>query len=1125
MLADGRSGHTFVIDTKRERGILFGGKTSTHVLNDTWEWRYSAIRQEDWRQVLSRETPGPRFGHATAYDPVRDRIVLFGGTKFVPFYTYEIGYANYEDTWEFDGDEWHCVKTRSGVPKRIGHTMVFDPNRRKVILFGGMDQGPKYYEDMWEWDGQNWNQIPFQQPWPQRRAEHAMAVGDNARVIMHGGFLSIDIFGSPSWSTYEDTWEWNGRRWLLLREESALGPRRQHSMVYDSFRKSLLLTSGVTGSVEDPRYHDDLWRWTGNDWSEEPVSNIAGPTSDQTFAYFEGKGIAVSICYGGYHPRNGYLHDSRIFHNRWERYDQAFPQYRPERRELASFFWHSESGSSWVFGGRGGYDEFNDIWAWNGRTWINKTRNYKKPQGRFGAAVTYHASRDRTVLFGGDTAGWYSDETWQHLDTSGPGMTGVVDWHQEQTQSSPSARAFAQLIYIPTKEHSFLFGGVERIRASELYRGGPWLWNGNQWILLRRETYPAPRYGHMMVYDSARDRVVLFAGKASDRFLEDTWEWDGLEWHKMSPRDNPGKRIFAGMVFNTDTGKTILYGGEYTDRWGDTFLKDDVWQWDGTNWERIDDWVLPGKRSRHGMVYDPNRSAVVVYGGVVSQHGSLHDKEVRGDVWELIERPTAKPTATPTMTNTATPTPMPTGTYTPSPTPTPTDTATPTPIPATQELSGHESAVTSVSFSSDGQKILTGSRDHTAKLWEITTGEPIQTFSGHTTEVSTAALSPDGTQLLTGSLDTTARLWDAVTAKVIQIYSHKAFVFSVAFSPDGSQVLVGDSLDRAVLWDALRRKVLAVYTGHKDDVMSVALSPDGTQVLTGSKDNSATLWDRESGKSLQNFLGHGEGVNSVAFSPDGERILTGSEDATARIWEKTTGSVIETLADHGAGVNAAVFSPDGKWILTGSSDGTARLWDAQNANSIETFSAHNRGVNSVAFSPDGAQILTGSEDGIARLWNIIDVLPTPTPTATPTNTPTPTPTFTATPTPWPTMPVPHPPVPDYSNVISEPDLSGNGISEFPGTFAGLEPAVVSVTDLPPKVVTTTELKGMFFVSTLSPNRGLSCFLPSRIRLKQTVRYLSVCVSGSATPQPRFLSASLIRMETEISPRTLGWISC
>ena len=76
----------------------------------------------------------------------------------------------------------------------------------------------------------------------------------------------------------------------------------------------------------------------------------------------------------------------------------------------------------------------------------------------------------------------------------------------------------------------------------------------------------------------------------------------------------------------------------------------------------------------------------------------------------------------------------------------------------------HQDQVVAAAFSPDGARILTASRDKTAKLWDASFGKLIASFN-HQDDVKDAAFSPDGTRILTASVDKTARLWDAASAK------------------------------------------------------------------------------------------------------------------------------------------------------------------------------------------------------------------------------------------------------------------------------------------------------------------------------------------------------------------------
>ena len=198
---------------------------------------------------------------------------------------------------------------------------------------------------------------------------------------------------------------------------------------------------------------------------------------------------------------------------------------------------------------------------------------------------------------------------------------------------------------------------------------------------------------------------------------------------------------------------------------------------------------------------------------------------------------------------------------------------------------GHGDRVSSVSFSPDGQSILTGSRDKTARLWDLD-GNLLQVFKGHEDWINSVSFSPDGQSILTGSRDKTARLWD-LDGNLLQVFKgHEDWINSVSFSPDGQSILTGSRDKTSRLWD-LDGNLLQVFKGHESVISSVSYSPDGESILTSSYDKTARLWDLD-GNLLQVFKGHERWISSVSFSPDGQSILTGSLDKTARLWQIKT---------------------------------------------------------------------------------------------------------------------------------------------------------------------------------------------------------------------------------------------
>src|SRR5262249_51822854 len=111
-----------------------------------------------------------------------------------------------------------------------------------------------------------------------------------------------------------------------------------------------------------------------------------------------------------------------------------------------------------------------------------------------------------------------------------------------------------------------------------------------------------------------------------------------------------------------------------------------------------------------------------------------------------------------------------------------------TPLRAT--LMGHSDASGSAAFRPDGQGVLTGSYDTTARICDATTAQQKAALKGHTGPATCVAFSPDGQRVLTGSYDTTARVWDATTGQQkAALKGHTGDVRTVPFSPDRNPIL------------------------------------------------------------------------------------------------------------------------------------------------------------------------------------------------------------------------------------------------------------------------------------------------------------------------------------------------
>lgn len=259
--------------------------------------------------------------------------------------------------------------------------------------------------------------------------------------------------------------------------------------------------------------------------------------------------------------------------------------------------------------------------------------------------------------------------------------------------------------------------------------------------------------------------------------------------------------------------------------------------------------------------------------------------------------------------------------------------------------------VEAIAFAPDGRTLAglgTGFDDApfgVVTLWNVDSSRG-RTLIREPGKIDALAFAPDGATLATASGDRrSVTLWDVATGEELQtLPDHRGPIWSLAYSPDGTSLAVasgvvpavaermrGERIGELCLWDLSKRtpRVRRRLVGHEYGIISLAYSPDGAYLATGGFDRTAKLWGVEAGREWATLAGHKGWVAAVAFAPDGTMLATGSHDHTMKLWDVQTGRELATLEGHTGNIYSVDFSPDGSLLASGSLDGTVRLWNVE----------------------------------------------------------------------------------------------------------------------------------------------------------------------------------------------------
>jgi len=252
------------------------------------------------------------------------------------------------------------------------------------------------------------------------------------------------------------------------------------------------------------------------------------------------------------------------------------------------------------------------------------------------------------------------------------------------------------------------------------------------------------------------------------------------------------------------------------------------------------------------------------------------------------------------------------------------------------------SVVNSAAFSPDGKLAALGIQafNQNLFLFRVADGAKLAgPISAHNNGTTSVAFSPNGQYLVSGGRDGTAKLWHLPDLTLIRTFNggvgYRPRIFAVLFTKDGSTLALGGQ-GGVLLYRISDGQMVLQIT--RVSTISLALSPDGTILASGSNqidqygqctDCTIKLWRWVNGAlALTTIPGNNNGITSLAFSPDQGELAAGSGDRTysgsVRFFRVPTGQLLGTWYQDpnnaGSYVTSVTYAPFGRMFAYGRAD-------------------------------------------------------------------------------------------------------------------------------------------------------------------------------------------------------------
>jgi hypothetical protein len=488
---------------------------------------------------------------------------------------------------------------------RFEARMVYDTKLQRIVLYGGitgLDAGTKLQydlDDTWEWNGARWVQ-KFTPVSPGPRSSHSMVFDTNRQHTV--------LFGGKNGTVYtNETWVYASGTWSKVNTPSSPDNRAIAGAAFDDLRDRMIVYGGTgLDSAQKAFTFRDTWEFDGTTWTK--VGDNGPDVVKPILAYDRLRKQTIMLAVDTALATHMYLYDSAA-HTWAEKKPTVVPACVNE-----GMMEYDTTRNLIVYTGGTCTDSLTteDTYEWDGDNWT-KVALISFAGRVFGGAMAYDQAHEVMTLYGGFYGSAPRFQTYQYIN---PAWLSTGD-------TQPIPRSLFVFATDPENGAVWLYGGV----ASGNSQADLWKYQNGHFERIDGTDAPGTCSSPFGAYDSDRKKVVFWCGEQAATFEFDPAE---AKWTAFTTKHIPLTRSFGSAVYDKHIKKTVLFGGY---DFSSQNFRDDTWVWDGADWTQVKK-DPPPSRELMSMWYDPTLQRTVIFGGV----GRLtaNDRVVRfNDMWQF----------------------------------------------------------------------------------------------------------------------------------------------------------------------------------------------------------------------------------------------------------------------------------------------------------------------------------------------------------------------------------------------------------------------------------------------------------------------------------------------------------